>query len=479
MNARTSTRIRRAGTQLVRGLIVAFAVVSPPMLATAQPAPTSTEATTSETWMREYVRLRIAARNLAAVQTGVPAARSAGGEAELFRPRIVGGMPSGVNDNPFQIALLQRNNANNQAAQFCGGSLVRDNFVVTAAHCSDFVTANQVQVLTGARRLDGTGTRRNIRRIVIHPQWNAQTFDHDVAVWELETAAVGSPLTTLATADGGVGAPMLATGWGALGEGMGGSIDLRSVTVPLVDRNNCNDANSYNGQITDRMLCAGRDTGGIDTCQGDSGGPLTAGGVLTGVTSWGNGCARANLFGVYTRVSNPVISNFIQTTIGGAQTVAVQCQVFNDGNTNPSGLSDAIYVRANSSICTPDGTAAGRCRKWFGLCRTMDAAAQPVRFKVFNDGNTNQAGPSDAVYPNAPNVSCIPDGTARGNCRRWFGLPQTADGRQVSCRLFDDGYTNMTGATQAIYYRSSGRVCMPDGTAAGTCRKWFGRCQVR
>lgn len=479
MKARDLMRIWCSGGQLLKELAVALVVVCPPMFAAAQTAPASAESASSDTWMRDYVRLRIAARNLTAMQQGFAATRSSGGATELFQPRIVGGTNASASDNPFQVALLQRNNANNQGAQFCGGALVRENFVVTAAHCSDFVTANQVQVLTGARRLDGTGTRRNVRRIVIHPQWNNQTFDHDVAVWEMETAATGSPLATLATADVPVGTQLLATGWGALGEGLGGSIDLRSVFVPLVDRTNCNDANSYNGQITDRMICAGRDQGGIDTCQGDSGGPLTTGAVLNGITSWGNGCARANLFGVYTRVSSPVVRDFIQSTVAGAQTAAVQCRVFNDGNASQSALSDAIYVRANSSICIPDGTATGRCRKWFGLCRTMDAASQPVRFKVFNDGDTNQTALSDAVYPNAPSVSCIPDGTARGNCRRWFGLPQTADGRQVSCRLFGDGYTNMTGPTRAIYYRSSGRVCMPDGTATGTCRKWFGRCEAR
>ena len=70
-------------------------------------------------------------------------------------------------------------------AQFCGGTLVKSNFVVTAAHCSDFFTADQVQVLTGTRRLDGTGERRDVVRIAVHPEWNSTTLDNDVAVWEL------------------------------------------------------------------------------------------------------------------------------------------------------------------------------------------------------------------------------------------------------------------------------------------------------
>ena len=466
---------RTLAWRLLSSAALAVSLGAPTLVARAQPAAPAASPEASPSWMREYVRLRVARRNLDALSQAAGRSASDASVRELFSPRIVGGSPALASDNPFQVALLQANVANNQAAQFCGGTLLRERFVVTAAHCSDFVTANQVQVLTGSRSLTTGGTRRNVARIVIHPRWNSNTFDYDVAVWELNPAASGSPPVSLATTDGAVGTPLLATGWGAVGEGQGGSAGLRRVQVPLVEQANCNDANSYNGAITDRMLCAGRDQGGIDTCQGDSGGPLTNGGVLTGIVSWGTGCARPNLFGIYARVSNPAIRDFIINTIE----VPVSCQVFNDGNTSQSGLSDAIYVRNNSTICTPDGTPTGRCRKWFGLCRTSEPTPQPVRFRVFNDANTNQTAPSDAVYPNAPNVSCIPDGTARGNCRRWFGLPVTADGRPTVCRLFNDGYTNITGPTTAIYYRAPGSVCMPDGTATGTCRKWFGRCTAQ
>ena len=111
--------------------------------------------------------------------------------------------------------------------------------------------------------------------------------------------------------------PLLATGWGATEAGPP-PIDLQEVQVPLVSEANCNDANSYNGDVTDTMLCAGIDEGGKDTCQGDSGGPLTRGPgntVLTGITSWGIGCADANFFGVYTRVSNPAIRGFVETAL--------------------------------------------------------------------------------------------------------------------------------------------------------------------
>ena len=269
-------------------------------------------------WMRETVRARVLKQNLRAM--GARTGRvSKEGLERLVGPRIVGGTAAGPMDNPFQVALLNKSIADNRNAQFCGGSLVRSNFVVTAAHCTDFIQADQVQVLTGTRRLDGTGERRDVLSITIHPSWNPSTFDNDVAVWKLSTDATGITLATLATENGPVGSDVLVTGWGETEAGPP-PIQLQKVSVPLVAEANCNDANSYNGDVTDTMLCAGLDQGGQDACQGDSGGPLTRGPnntVLTGITSWGIGCADPNFFGVYTRVSNPSIRGFIETAVSG------------------------------------------------------------------------------------------------------------------------------------------------------------------
>ena len=240
-------------------------------------------------WMREYVQLRVAEQNLRASEAEGLTQQEVD---DLVSPMVVGGSVAGASDNPFQVALLTKNVSNNYNAQFCGGTLVKANVVVTAAHCSDFVTAGQVQVLTGTRNLDGTGTRRNVTRIAIHPSWNPNNYDYDVAVWVLSSSATGIPLASLASADPATGTNLLVTGWGALSEGGSFPTSLRKATVPLVSRTNCNDSNSYNGQITTRMLCAGFDGGGVDSCQGDSGGPLARSSVLTGIVSWGDGCAR-------------------------------------------------------------------------------------------------------------------------------------------------------------------------------------------
>ena len=154
----------------------------------------------------------------------------------------------------------------------------------------------------------------------------------------------------------------------------------------------------------------------------------------------------------------------------------VTCKVWDDSGSE-SGLSGAVYFAGANAACVPDGTSRGFCRRWFGRCVTTTDNV-PVSFKVFNDGESNATAPSDGVFTNGPNTACIADGTASGTCRRWFGSPTTPDGRSASCYLFNDGGTNKIGPTGAIYYRGPGQVCMPDGTATGACRKWFGDCAV-
>jgi hypothetical protein len=175
--------------------------------------------------------------------------------------------------------------------------------------------------------------------------------------------------------------------------------------------------------------------------------------------------------------SQPGAATNVDSCASTPDSSTIACSVFNDGYSDLSTLSDAVYFAGPQTACIPDGTPGGLCRRWFGRCvSTSDNVA--VTFKAFDDGDSNATMSSDAVYNRAPNVVCIPDGTPAGNCRRWFGMPRTVDGRTADCYLFDDGFTNPIGPTHAIYYRAPGQVCMPDGSATGACRKWFGHCRV-
>lgn len=320
---RNSTYKKSPSIWLANAVVLGTSLLASPAVLSQQGA---------SNWAKSFVTSRVAARNIQTINTGNQRLRMAQIRRSL-EVRIVGGNTATPNENPFQVGLLLSDESNNARAQFCGGTLVAPNKVVTAAHCSDFMSTRDVQVLTGTRRLDGTGTRNNVSRITVHPDWDSVTFDNDVAVWELSSDVSGVPFATLATSDGSTGADLLVTGWGNLSQGGSAPIALQAVDVPLVTRSNCNDSNSYDGAITSKMICAGFEAGGQDSCQGDSGGPLTRGqdnSVLTGVVSWGFGCAQPNLFGVYARVSETGIRSFLQGAIG--VDLADDCVGFNNAN---------------------------------------------------------------------------------------------------------------------------------------------------
>lgn len=146
-------------------------------------------------------------------------------------------------------------------------------------------------------------------QIIVNELYDAFAIDYDVAlvrvnqtnpfVYSATTAAVA-----LANVAPAAGSPAFVSGWGTTSSG-GSSLprNLRWVEVPIYDREACNDAYAQYGGVSEQMICAGLEEGGIDSCQGDSGGPLSANGVLVGIVSWGLGCAVAGYPGVYSNVA--------------------------------------------------------------------------------------------------------------------------------------------------------------------------------
>jgi len=222
--------------------------------------------------------------------------------------RIVNGEPALPGEFPWAASIaLER--ANGSLFSFCGGSLIADQWVVTAAHCQVIPSD---RILLGRRDLTtGDGVVHSVVEVIQHPDYDADTSDSDIALVRIAPASSQEPIA-LVGPDGAFSTPgddFQVAGWGLLEEGGDASDVLMKVTVPVLDLTFCRVQYSAAGvAVTDNMLCAGQD--GKDSCQGDSGGPGMVSDLacdrdrLAGVVSFGIGCARPGFPGVYTRVAN-------------------------------------------------------------------------------------------------------------------------------------------------------------------------------
>lgn len=257
---------------------------------------------------------RLAAPTATATATATPAAPATAGAPR--QGLIVGGEPAAVGELPWQVAVYP-------GPYLCGGTLIAPLWVVTAAHCviddaGAVMAPGDIEVIVGEynrSQNDGTEQQRAVAAVYVHPDYDPSgSNDSDIALLKLASAvtlgpSVGIvPLVSSPSHDALVapGVSALVSGWGATSEGGSSATILQKVRAPIVSNATCN--TSYDGSITANMLCAGLAAGGKDSCQGDSGGPLVvpdgSNWRLAGVVSFGNGCARPNYYGVYTRISS-------------------------------------------------------------------------------------------------------------------------------------------------------------------------------
>ncbi|WP_225095720.1 trypsin-like serine protease, partial [Streptomyces sp. CoH27] len=246
-------------------------------------------------------RARRTAATLVACAAAAATAAIASPTASAAPQPIVGGTTTTTTAYPFVMQITDAS-----GSQFCGGTLVAATKVVTAAHCMVGESASSVRVVGGRTYLNGTdGTVGKVSKIWVNPKYTDATNGNDVAVLTLSTAMPYTPAKYVSASDTGVyaaGATARILGWGTTSENGGSSNQLRTATVPVVADAGCK--SSYGSDfVQSDMVCAGYTSGGVDTCQGDSGGPLLIGGVLAGITSWGEGCAEAGYPGVYTRLT--------------------------------------------------------------------------------------------------------------------------------------------------------------------------------
>uniref|UniRef100_A0A4X1SHW1 Coagulation factor IX n=2 Tax=Sus scrofa TaxID=9823 RepID=A0A4X1SHW1_PIG len=226
--------------------------------------------------------------------------------------RIVGGENAKPGQFPWQVLL------NGKIDAFCGGSIINEKWVVTAAHCIE--PGVKITVVAGeynTEETEPTEQRRNVIRAIPHHSYNATVnkYSHDIALLELdEPLTLNSYVTPICIADKEYTNIFLkfgsgyVSGWGRVFNRGRSATILQYLKVPLVDRATCLRSTKFT--IYSNMFCAGFHEGGKDSCQGDSGGPhvteVEGTSFLTGIISWGEECAVKGKYGIYTKVSRYV-----------------------------------------------------------------------------------------------------------------------------------------------------------------------------
>jgi secreted trypsin-like serine protease len=278
--------------------------------------------------------------------------------------KVIGGEVAAPGAWPWQVALLIGGAPVSTDAQFCGGSMVMDTWVLTAAHCIHMpqddgtfadLRPEEVSVLVGTNTLtEGSGDLIPAEAIFRHPSYSGIQFDFDIALIKLSRAPQ-VPFQTVEVPDAEYGdilnqqgVTTIVTGWG-LQEGAQPSPELRQAQIQVLDRELCNTAMlearaedaaggfGYAVQtlgvaeqdayaiwdelmarapdaVSENMICSGTFEGGKTSCNGDSGGPLVVpvdggGYIQAGIVSWGlsatsgQGCEETALFSAYTDIS--------------------------------------------------------------------------------------------------------------------------------------------------------------------------------
>ncbi|XP_053371255.1 serine protease 27-like [Clarias gariepinus] len=224
--------------------------------------------------------------------------------------KIVGGQDASPGSWPWQVSIQTG------GSHFCGGSLINENWVLSAAHCFQRIRAASITLVLGVKSLEGVNPnmqQRSAKKIIINQNYNSSTSDNDIALVQLSSSVTINNyvlpvcLTTSNSFYPG-DTKTWVNGFGKISSSVNlpSPKTLQEVEVLIV--NNSRYAKLYpTSLITNNMICSGLFKGGKDSCQGDSGGPLVINvnrrWVQAGIVSFGNGCALPNYPGVYTRVS--------------------------------------------------------------------------------------------------------------------------------------------------------------------------------
>ncbi|XP_066144717.1 transmembrane protease serine 9-like [Euwallacea fornicatus] len=230
--------------------------------------------------------------------------------------KIVGGTVATRNQFPYQAALVINNSG------FCGGSIISNRWILTAAHCVD--TSTTVSVILGAHNPmttinEPTQVRLAADSRIIHQQWNRATLSNDIALLSVNNIPNNTAISaiTLASASSGtfVGSNAIVSGWGRTSDSSNAiSSELRFVQVPVITNAVCQ--RSYGSIIQSQHICTSGSSG-RGSCNGDSGGPLVVNGVEIGIVSFGASQCQAGHPSAFARVSH--FRDWIQVNSGSTK----------------------------------------------------------------------------------------------------------------------------------------------------------------
>jgi secreted trypsin-like serine protease len=212
------------------------------------------------------------------------------------------------------------------ASFLCTGTLIAPNYVLTAGHCGSMTGAAVASPASWpaaliAVKIGGdtasTGESRTVASATVNPNYLANS-GYDITLLKLSTNSTKTPTKVAGAAETASWAPATLetiAGWGTTTEGGSTPNRLQEAQVPITTDAYC--AGAYSDFDASTMVCAGFPQGGVDTCQGDSGGPMfgSVGGVrrVVGATSFGQGCAQPNYPGVYARVGDSILREWIRS----------------------------------------------------------------------------------------------------------------------------------------------------------------------
>ncbi|XP_012645082.1 mannan-binding lectin serine protease 1 isoform X3 [Microcebus murinus] len=237
--------------------------------------------------------------------------------------RIFNGRPAQKGTTPW-IAMLSQPNGQ----PFCGGSLLGSSWIVTAAHClhqpldpedptlhdSDLLSPSDFKIIMGKHwriRSDESEQHLRVKRVILHPLYDPQTFENDVSLVELlDNPTLNQFVMPICLPEEPLqeGAVVIVSGWGKqflqrFPE------TLMEIEIPIVDHHTCQEAYTpLKRKVTRDMICAGEKEGGKDACAGDSGGPMVTldrergHWYLVGTVSWGVDCGKKDRYGVYSYI---------------------------------------------------------------------------------------------------------------------------------------------------------------------------------